>query len=99
MLQQPVHTSMLSWISFDQYSAQYSFKATGCFPTYPLSKQRTEVRENEPSHDGYHQSSEKILVETAHQTRKPPVLKPCTLPTELSFVSIKYPRPPYRTPL
>ena len=32
--QRSVHLSTLSWSSFNQYSAQYSFKATGCFPTY-----------------------------------------------------------------
>ena len=32
--QRPVHLSILSWCSFNQYSAQYSFQATGCFPTY-----------------------------------------------------------------
>ena len=30
---QPVHLSKLSWSSFNQYTAQYSFQATGCFPT------------------------------------------------------------------
>ena len=40
----PVHLSMLSWSSFNQYSAQYSFQATGCLPTLPLSKKRTAVR-------------------------------------------------------
>ena len=29
----PMHLSMLSSRSFNQYSAQYSFQATGCFPT------------------------------------------------------------------
>ena len=29
----PVHLPMLSWSSFNQYSAQYSFQTTGCFPT------------------------------------------------------------------
>ena len=43
--QWPVHLSMLSWSSFNQYSAQYSFQAIGCFPTYPLLKQQTAVRE------------------------------------------------------
>ena len=28
----PVYLSMLSWSSFNQYSAQYSFQAIGCFP-------------------------------------------------------------------
>ena len=36
--QRPVHLSMLSWSSFNQYSTQYSVQATGCFPTKPLSK-------------------------------------------------------------
>ena len=39
-----VHLFMLSWSSSNQYSTQYSFQATGCFPTQPLSK-RTAVRE------------------------------------------------------
>ena len=39
--QQPVQLSMLSWSSFDQYSAQYSLSATGCFPTW----QQTAVQE------------------------------------------------------
>ena len=35
----PVHLFMPSWSSFNQYSiVQYSFQATGCFPTQPLSK-------------------------------------------------------------
>ena len=34
ILQRPVHLSKLSWSSFDQYSAQYSFQATGCFPMW-----------------------------------------------------------------
>ena len=29
----PVHLSMLSWSSFNQYSTQYYFQATGCFYT------------------------------------------------------------------
>ena len=29
----PVHISMLSWSSLNQYSAQYYFQATSCFPT------------------------------------------------------------------
>ena len=43
--QRPVHLFMLSWSSFNQYSAQYSFQATGCFATKPMSKQQTAVRE------------------------------------------------------
>ena len=27
---------MLSWSSFNQYSAHYSFQDNGCFPTKPL---------------------------------------------------------------
>ena len=29
----PAHLSMLSWNSFNQYAAQYSFQATGYSPT------------------------------------------------------------------
>ena len=29
----PVHLSKLSWSPFNKYSTQYSFQATGCFPT------------------------------------------------------------------
>ena len=29
----PLHLSILSCSSFNQYSAQYSFQTTGCFPT------------------------------------------------------------------
>ena len=35
----PMHLSMVPWNSFLQYSAQYPFKATGCFSTLPSSKQ------------------------------------------------------------
>ena len=33
-----VHLSMLSLISFNQYSAQYSFQTTGCFSSSPYLK-------------------------------------------------------------
>ena len=33
-----MNLSMLSWISFNHYSVQYSFKATGCFSTKPASR-------------------------------------------------------------
>ena len=45
ILWRPLHLSTLFWSSFNQYSTQYSFHATGCFPTKPLSKQWTAVRE------------------------------------------------------
>ena len=48
ILRRPVHLSMLSWSSFNQYYAQYSFLTTGCFPTKPLSIQRTAVRGMNP---------------------------------------------------
>ena len=40
-------TIMLSWSSFNQYSAvwQYSLQATGCFPQKPVLKKWTAVRE------------------------------------------------------
>ena len=40
-----LHLSVLSWSSFNQNSAQYSFQATGCLHTWPLLKKRTTVRE------------------------------------------------------
>ena len=43
----PVHLSMLSWSSFNQYSAQYSFQATGCFPIQPMLKQRTALTDTD----------------------------------------------------
>ena len=43
--QWPVDLSMLSWSSFNQYSAQYSSQATGYFPTLTSSKQWTAVRD------------------------------------------------------
>ena len=42
---QPVQLTMLSWSSLNQFSAQYSFQATGCSPTKPLPKQHIAVRE------------------------------------------------------
>ena len=44
--QWPMHLSMLSWSSFNQFSAQYSFQASGCFPTSPLSKDWTAVKKD-----------------------------------------------------
>ena len=41
----PVHLSMLSWSSFNQCSAHYSFQATGCLPKEPVLEQWTMVRE------------------------------------------------------
>ena len=32
-------------VFYNQYSPQYSFKTTGCFPTWPLSKQWTVMRQ------------------------------------------------------
>ena len=36
----PVHLPIHSWSSSNHYSVQYSFQATGCFPTEPSSKQQ-----------------------------------------------------------
>ena len=64
ILQRPVHLPILSWSLFNQYSAQYSFQARGCFPIWPLFKQQIAVREgNEACRNDYHQSSERILAE------------------------------------
>ena len=80
-----VHLPMLSWSTFNQYSAQYFFPATGCSPTQPSSKPWTAVRgRNEYCRNNCHQSSERILARQAGGSNKlPPVLKTCTLPNEL----------------
>ena len=41
----PEHLPMLSYSSFNQYSAHYFFQATGCYPTQSLSIQLRVVRE------------------------------------------------------
>ena len=44
--QWPVHLSLFSWSSFKQYSTQYSFQATGCFPTEPsFADNKTNIAE------------------------------------------------------
>ena len=45
ILRQSVQLSMLSWSSSNQCYAQYSVQATGCFPTKPLSQQRSALRD------------------------------------------------------
>ena len=67
---QPVHLSMLSWSYLNQYSAQYSFQATGCFPT-TIVKTMGSGERNEACLNDYHQSSERILAE--------PGIEPATL--------------------
>ena len=39
----PIHAFLE--IFFSQYSLQYSFQATGCFPKYSSSKQWTAMRD------------------------------------------------------
>ena len=58
------------------------FHATGCFPTEPSSNQQTAMIENESCGNDYHQFSGRILAE-GESNQRPPVLKSCTLPTEL----------------
>ena len=41
----PMHLPMPFWSSFNWFFAQYSFQATGCFPTQSLLKQWTAMRE------------------------------------------------------
>ena len=48
---------------FNQYPAKYSFQATGCFSTEPLSKQQQQWDRNESCRNDYYQSSERILAE------------------------------------
>ena len=77
-----VHLSMFSWSSFNQYSTQYSFQATGCFPTKPLSKQWRAV-------SGMNSVAMTIINplkeywQSSGLNQRPPVLKSATLPTEL----------------
>ena len=80
----PVHLSMLSWSSFNQYSAQYPLQTTGCLPTYSLSKQRTAVRER-----GMNPVAMTIIDPRKEywpsrgSNQRLPVLKSTTLPIEL----------------
>ena len=60
---------MLSWSFFNQYSAQYFFQATGCFPTYLSLKQWTAVQErNESWHNDKQQSSDRNLAKLDFRT-------------------------------
>ena len=61
-----VQLSLLSLSSYNQYSAQYSFQITGCFPSWPLSKHWTPVREEWylVAIMDYHQSPERMVAES-----------------------------------
>ena len=78
----PVHLSMLSLSLFNQYAAQYSFQATGCFPHNPCRNNRQRWERNESCHNDYHQSSKRILADW-ESNQRPPVLNSATLLTEL----------------
>ena len=60
----PMQLSMHSWSSLNQYSAQYSFQATGCYPTYHCRNHGQRRERNESFRNDYHQSSEGILAES-----------------------------------
>ena len=87
----PVHLSMLSWGSFDQYSTQYSFQATGCFPTQSSSKKQ----KMDNSKRGIHLAAISIVIPGKNISRakdsnqRPLVLKFSTLPTELRTLADK----------
>ena len=76
----PVHLSMLSWCSFYQYSAQYSFEALSAFPhnlwtVFLRGTNHTAIsiinhwKEYWPS---------------LRSNQRSPVIKSCSLPTELA---------------
>ena len=78
----PMHLSMLPWSSFNQYSAQYSSQATGCFPIWQVSKQRSVVREEWTLSQWLINPRREYWL-TRGLNQPPPVLKSATLPTEL----------------
>ena len=73
------HLYMLSWSAFHQYFTQYSFQATGCFPTTIVEKMDSGER-------GINLIA-MIIVRPWREywlshgsNQRPPVLKPRTLP-------------------
>ena len=73
ILWRPVHLSMLSWSSFNQYLSQYSLQTTGCFPTIIVETHGYQGVKIESCCNDYHQPSKIILA----------VLKSCMLLNEL----------------
>ena len=71
---------VLSW-SFNQYSAQYSFQATGCFPTIVETMDSDERGMNPVAITIINTWKEYWPCWGSNQ--RPPVLKSATLPTEL----------------
>ena len=63
-----MHLSMLSWSSFKQYSTWYSFQATDFFPTNPLSKHWTAVREEQILLQWILSILRKNICQAGHQT-------------------------------
>ena len=73
----PVHLSMLSWSSFNQYSAQHSSNPL-VFPQNHCRNNEQRWERNESCRNDYHKSSERILAEAGIESATS-----CMLPTEL----------------
>ena len=59
----PVQLSVHSRSSLNQYSAQYSFQATDCFPVSHCRNNGQRRDRNESCRNDYHQSPEVIVAE------------------------------------
>ena len=77
-LRQPVHQSMLSWSSFNQYSMQYSLQATGTHMTTVKTVESGERGMN-PVAMTVTRTEYKL---SRGSNQRPPVLKSYMLPTE-----------------
>ena len=79
----PVHLSMLLWSSFNQYFAQYSSQATGCFPTWSLLKHWTGEKEKWMLSQWWSLILGENIGWTAGLNKRPPVVKACMLLNDL----------------
>ena len=80
-----MHLSKLSWCSFYQYSEQYSFHDTGCFPTYTViiieTMDSSERRTNQFLMTTINSWKESLPSQSSKQ--QPPILKAGISPTEV----------------
>ena len=79
----PVHLSMLSWNSFNQYSAQYSFQATGRFYYITVVKTTNSAEKGMIPVPMTIINPWKEYWLSRGLNQRPPVLKSAMLPTEL----------------
>ena len=80
--QRPVHVSMLSWNSFNQYSAQYSFWLLSHITVLETTMDSGERGMNPVAMTIINHRKEYWPSRGSNQ--RPPVIKSATLPTELS---------------